>query len=106
MTTSQMTAVVWSVSGQANIDVIGVLFDISFFKVLVVKHENQCDLGVHIAWRERWGHMESEIDHQPNGRSGLVSLGQVKHDISVKFETTPRLALRARDKELERTESP
>ena len=61
---------------------------------------------VYIAWKERCGHIGSEIDHQPNGRSGLVSWGQVKHDISVKFETTPRLALRARDKELERTESP
>ena len=49
--------------------------------------------------------MGSEIDHQPSGRPGLVSLGQVKHDISVSFEPTPRLALLARDKELERTES-
>ena len=101
-----MAAVVWSVIGQTDIDIIGVLFDISFCKVLEVKPKKLWELGVHIAWRERWGHMGSEIDHQPNGRSGLVSWGQVKHDISVKFETTPRLALRARDKELERTESP
>ena len=73
---------------------------------MAVKLKNQSQLGVHIAWRDTWGHMGSEIDHQPSGRPGLVSLGQVKHDISVKFETTPRLALRARDKELERTESP
>ena len=72
---------------------------------MTLKLKNQSELGVHIAWRERWGHMGSEIDHQPNGRSGLVSLGQVKHDISVRFEPTPRLALLARDKELDRTES-